>query len=355
MLKRGDRVELPERKKNVLKAIVENYILTAEPQGSKSIASELGSFSPATIRHDMSELEEMGFLEKPHVSAGRVPSPMAYRFYVDQLMDSYTSKASEIESLQKALAQKIGELDDIAHSASKILSEITNYTGISVSRRTSSPVFSKIQLIPLENKLSYALIAVTTSSEIKNKVINIDREVSDSEIDVFVDSVNRLLKERSSGEIFKAVSRMMSPMDNIYPLAMKVFDFLSAPFSKGDDVYIDGAVKLLSHPEFKDTSKALRVFDFLSSGDDFSSVVKPSEGKMVNIEISPKTKYGVLDDTAFVFTTYEMGDDVKGIFGVVGPSRMDYAEVSAKLEAFANTVGKYFPVIFDNTKDEAEE
>lgn len=349
-------MQLPERKKNVLKTIVENYILTAEPQGSKSIASELGGFSPATIRHEMSELEEMGFLEKTHVSSGRIPSPVAYRFYVDELMDSYNDKTHEIEQLQKTLSEKMAELDNIAQSASKLLSEITNYAGISFSRRICSPVFSKIQLIPLENSMSYALIAVTTSAEIKSKIITLSSSITDSEIDVFVDSVNRLLKERSSAEVFKTVCRMMSPLDGIYPLAVKVFDFIcTAQQNTNENIYVDGASKLLSHPEFHDTGKALKVLDFLSDSNNLNHIAQPTEGRLVNIQISPETSSGELEDTAFVFTTYEMGDDVQGILGIVGPSRMDYAEVAAKLEAFTKTLGKYFPISFEYKKDHTTE
>ncbi|MBR5265733.1 MAG: heat-inducible transcription repressor HrcA [Clostridia bacterium] len=339
-------MHLPERKKNVLKAIVENYILTAEPQGSKSIASELGSVSPATIRHDMSDLEEMGFLEKPHVSAGRVPSSMAYRFYVDELMDRYNDTANEIEQLQSLLESKIADLDNIAQSASQILSEITNYAGISFKRHIGPPVFTKIQLMPLDNGRSYALIAVTTSSEIKSRVINLDRPVSDSEIDVFVGSVNKLLKEKASKEVFNAVLQIMSPLDAIYPLAVKVFDFISAgPDNRNENVYIEGTTKLLTQPEFQKNDRALKLFEFLSKSENISSMATPSEGKLVNIKISPQTQVGELSDTAFVFTTYDMGEDIQGVLGVVGPSRMDYAEVAAKLEAFAKTLGRFYPAI----------
>lgn len=344
MLKRGEKMELPERKKNVLKAIVENYILTAEPQGSKSIANELGTVSPATIRHEMSELEEMGFLEKPHVSAGRVPSPEAYRFYVDELMEKYSETSSEVEQLQAILEQKLCELDNISRSASQILSEITNYAGISFKRRISAPVFSKIQLIPLDNNISYALIAVTTSSEIRNKVITVDHPILDADIEVFVNSVNRLLKERSSKEVFDAILQIMSPVDSIYPLAVKVFEFIgSSAVLQDDNVYIEGASKLLSQPEFQKSDKALKLFEFLSKSENISSVVTPEDGKMVSIQISPKTTAGELSDTAFVFTTYDMGDDVQGVLGVVGPSRMDYADVASKLETFAKTLGRFFP------------
>lgn len=346
-------MELPERKKNVLKAIVKNYILTAEPQGSKSIASELGSVSSATIRHDMSDLEEMGFLEKPHVSAGRVPSSLAYRFYVDELMDRYNDTAHEIEHLQSLIESKMADLDNIAQSASQILSEITNYAGISFKRRIGAPVFKKIQLMPLDNGLSYALVAITSGAEVKSKVITLKRPISDSEIDVFISSVNKMLKERASKEVFDAVRQIMSPLDAIYPLAVKVFDFISAaPDNRNENIYIDGTTKLLTQPEFQKNDRALRLFEFLSKSENISSVATPADGKLVNIKISPQTQVGELSDTAFVFTTYDMGEGVQGVLGVVGPSRMDYAEVAAKLEAFAKTLGKFYPVITEHNDKE---
>lgn len=343
-------MSLPERKKSILKTIIENYILSAEPVGSKWVAETLGSLSSATIRHEMSELEDMGLLEKPHVSAGRVPSPLAYRVYVDELMEQYTATSNEIEDLQRELTEKLCYLDDVVENASKILSEITNYTGISFTRRKSTPVFSKIQLIPIENTAAYALIAVTTGAEIKNRIIALERPVSDEEISVLVTSVNKLLKERSSPDIFQAVLHMMSPTEALYPLAAKVFDFIcNATAQTQNDIHIDGAARLLSQPEFKDTEKAVKILSFLADRTNVSEIVQPQTENTVNIQIAPQTKAGQLDDTAFIFTTYDMGDDVQGVIGVIGPSRMDYAGVAAKLELFAKTLGKHLPIRFEYT------
>ena len=349
-------MSLPERKRNILKAIIENYIISAEPVGSKWVAEALGNFSSATIRHEMSELEEMGLLEKPHVSAGRVPSPLAYRIYVDELMEQYTATSNEIEALQQELTEKISYLDDVVENASKILSEITNYTGISFTRRKGSPVFSKIQLIPIENSSAYALIAVTTSAEIKNRIIALEHPVTDEETEVLVTSVNKLLKERSSPQVFQAVLHMMSPTDGLYPLAVKVFDFICSGVPQTqDDIHIDGAARLLAQPEFKDTEKALRILSFLADRSNVSEVIQPQISNAVNIQIAPQTKSGQLEDTAFLFTTYDMGDDVQGVIGVVGPSRMDYAGVAAKLELFAKTLGKYLPIRFEYKDEQSEE
>ena len=164
-------MELPKRKKRILKAIVESYIDTAEPVGSKTLVNSFdGPISSATIRNEMSELEELGFLEKPHVSAGRIPSYAAYRLYVNELMERHRVATDELEAMRLMMQAKMREIDNIMVSASKVLSEMTQHTAVSMISRSGGSQVKKCELIDVDGGYTYAVVLVT-GSEVKNKML----------------------------------------------------------------------------------------------------------------------------------------------------------------------------------------
>lgn len=219
-------MDLSERKRKILKAIIENYIETAEPVGSKLLAAEAkGSVSSATIRNEMSELEEMGYIEKPHTSAGRVPSPLGYRLYVDELMNRCRTTAQEIEQMRRALESKIQELDDTMEEASAILSELTGQPTVSLSSRHNRRQVKRLELIPIAES-DYALVAVTVPPAVNNKVVHLSQALELEEIDAFCRAANLVLAKEGGSLRLDELGQSVPPASPLHQLITQAAEFV---------------------------------------------------------------------------------------------------------------------------------
>ena len=333
-------MELPERKRQILKAIVENYINTAEPVGSKMIAGAFAQpISSATIRNEMSELEELGFLEKPHVSAGRVPSYAAYRLYVDELMDRYRMAAGEVERLQAEMRSRLRELDSIMVNASRIVSHFTDHTSVSIVDRAGGASVKKIQLVSIDD-MTYAVVLVTENNA-KNKVLRLPAPLSESEAEVLGRALNLALAEDRLTALVAGLRSMASPAGALF-LAEKVAELVREVESEAHtaDVYIDGAARLLQNREYQDPEKARDLLDYLSDRRKMGELARNEAPYVINIRIGPENEEPRLRDVSFVFTAYDIDERTHGIVGVVGPTRMDYSRIIARLSAIARQLSR---------------
>lgn len=333
-------MELPERKRRILKAIVENYIDTAEPVGSKMLVASLDqAVSSATIRNEMSELEELGYLEKPHVSAGRVPSYAAYRLYVNELMDRHRLASAELEAMRLRMQAKMQELDDIMVSASKVVSEMTQHTAVSMVTRNQGDTVRKCELITVDGGASYAVVLVT-DSDVSNKMLRLKDPVEPETAAMLSTAVNLALAENRLDDLLPSVAHSMGAGSPVFQLTAEVLSFVRKLETGHADskVYVDGAARLLDNREYQDTRRAKELLEYMSDPGKIRDLIGGEDGGTVTIRIGPELDDPGLRDASLVFTTYPIDDHTTGVIGIVAPTRMDYADACAKLAAFSQTV-----------------
>ena len=337
-------MELTDRQKQILRAIVDIYVSTAEPVGSKAIAALPDvSYSSATIRNEMAELTQMGLLEQPHTSAGRVPSPAGYRLYIDQLMQDYRLSLDETRSLNEALELKSQEFDKMMSQVGKMVSKMTNLPAYTVATRQSGAVAKHFDLI-MTGPGSIILVLMLSGDEVKNKLVKLPVSVTEQELKllsaVLNASLTDLTAEEITGELLEKITRSAGAAGPLVPLVM---DFtLECLRQQHGDVHLTGQMRLLGQPEYKDAAKAQEVFETLDE-ELISNLpaVLPKDGP-VQFLVGPENVAKELKDTSVVMMRFDIGEGMQGTIGVVGPTRMDYAKITAKLGFFAENLGRMF-------------
>ncbi len=335
--------ELSERKKKILKAIVELYVKTAEPVGSKAIAAAMDSkVSSATIRNEMAELEEMGYLEKPHTSAGRIPSPKCYRIYVNELMEQHRLSLQETESINQALHIKLRELDRMLSQAGQVVSHFTNYPVYTLAAGRKQFTVSRFDLLGVDEQ-SFIAVVMTDDNRVKSELLHARVPVEISQLPVLSALLNKDFVSRSAEEMNQ---QLMAIADQVPGL---LFMVLSQTVEYACEVlenlqhrmlYTAGANRILDLPEYQDVGKANQLMKFLSEED--APLPVPEDNAPMKILIGPENLASALQDSSVVVASYDIGDDMRGLIGVVGPTRMDYATVAARLAYFAEGLGRMF-------------
>ena len=340
-------MELSERKKQILKAIIGDYILTAEPVGSKALAArpEL-KFSSATIRNEMSELEEMGYLEKPHTSAGRIPSPLGYRLYVDELMDSYDISDRDIPPIEAMLKGKAKELDRLIQEAGRLVSSLTNYASVAVTPDMDRCVIKQFEIITVDTT-TFVIVVVTDTGQVKNKLVHTAAPVTKDESELLTYILNQTLTglplSQITAERFDVVRRAAGLSALLAPLAEYIAELIEELGSQ--KVFLDGANKLLRFPEYRDPDKAQALLDYITTDDKhLLPVCKNMDG--VQFFIGPENGENPLSDASMIYAKYDIGNLGQGVIGIVGPTRMDYKRLSARLSHFAKELNKLIAETF---------
>ncbi len=330
-------MELSERKKAILQAIIEDYIQTAEPVGSRNIAKnhDLG-LSAATIRNEMADLEEMGYLDKPHTSAGRIPSEMGYRFYVDSLMHRYSLTMEEIASLQSSMDRKYGQLENVVSEISDIISKATNYPAI-----VELPVAQRSRLRSVKMMLieqgSVLIVVVTDAGVVRNRHMKVRSDI-DYEV---IDSISEFLSGQLTGlsaDDFTPARLML-----IYEAMASYGDFLKIVIefvleclgNSQSRVYIGGASNILNNPEFENIERAKEFLSFIDSRENVSRMLQllgSEDGENISVKIGSENAVPQMRDTSLVVANYSVGGKLHGKIGIIGPKRMNYARVISSLE-----------------------
>ena len=338
-------MELTDRQKQILRAIVDIYVSTAEPVGSKAIAALPDmKFSSATIRNEMADLTQMGLLEQPHTSAGRVPSPAGYRLYIDELMQDYRLSLDETRSLNEALELKSQEFDKMMSQVGKLVSKMTNLPAYTVATRQNGAVAKHFDLI-MAGPGSIILVLMLSGEEVKNKLMKLPVQATESDLKLLAAVLNasltELTAEEITGELLDRITRAAGPASPLVPL---VIDFtLDCLRKQHGDVHLTGQMRLLGQPEYRDAAgKAQEVFETLDE-ELISNLpaVLPKDGP-VQFLVGPENVAKELKDTSVVMMRFDIGDGMQGTIGVVGPTRMDYAKITAKLGYFAENLGRMF-------------
>ena len=338
-------MELTERKKKVLRSIVDLYIRTAEPVGSKAIA-ELPDmkYSSATIRNEMSDLTTMGYLEQPHTSAGRIPSAAGYRLYVDELMADYRLSIDETKSISTAIEEKMQRVDKLMEKVAKLVSQATDLPAISMSARSGGVTVKRFELISA-GMGSVILVVMLSTDEVVNKLIRLPVNVTEEELKILSAVLSATMTGISAQEITpELLERIMQSAGNAASLVPVIVEFTADTLNRqsGTNMAVAGQMRLLGQPEYKDVDKAQRVMSSLDEEalSNLPMVLQNQNGTQVLV--GPENVARELKDTSVVMTKFDIGDGMQGMIGVVGPTRMDYAKVTARLSYFAESLSKMF-------------
>ncbi len=337
-------MELSERKKKILRAIVDQYVRTAEPVGSKAIAAMPDmDFSSATIRNEMAELTAMGLLEQPHTSAGRVPSPAGYRLYVDELMQDYRLSVDETKSINQAMQMKMQEFDKAISQIGKLVSQMTNLPAYAMASAPRAVTVKRFDLI-LADANSFILVVMLSSNQVRNKLIQLPLEISEADLKVLSAVLNASLTELDADHITPDVlSRVTRSAGSAASLVPVVLDFtMQLLREQHSEVYMTGQAKLLNQPEYRDVDKAQEVLSTLDEEIISNLPATLDASGRTQILVGPENVAHELRDSSVVVTKFDIGDGMQGMIGVVGPTRMDYAQITARLSYFAENLGKMF-------------
>ena len=338
-------MELTERKKKVLRCVVDLYIRTAEPVGSKAITALPDmNYSSATIRNEMADLTTMGYLEQPHTSAGRIPSAAGYRLYVDELMMDYRLSMDETKSISTAIEEKMQKVDRMVEKVAKLVSQATDLPAISMASRYGSATVSRFELI-LAGSGSVILVMMLSNEEVVNKLIKLPVNVTDSDLKILGAVLNATMTGLTTdGFTAEVLDRVMNAAGAAASLVPIIMEFTAETLNRqgSTNMAVAGQMRILGHPEYRDVDKAQRLMSSLDEDAlaNLPAVMQNQHG--TKVLVGPENVSKELKDTSVVMTKFDIGDGMQGMIGVVGPTRMDYAKVTARLSYFAESLSKMF-------------
>lgn len=319
--------KLTDRKKRLLQAVVDSYITSAEPISSAAIQQGyMPDVSTATIRSELAGLEEMGYLVKPHVSAGRVPSSKAYRFYVDRLMENVTPE--DIDNLEQEGRARIEGVESVVKEAVKVVSDVTNYTSLMVLEGVDDLIVRNVKLVSLGDDTALVVI-ITDGGVLRDNVISLPAGCEEGYLDSACAIINgsmagKSIKSIAGGEVVAGVEEFKTLFDQIVALLRK--------YAEGGEVYVEGADKIFAYPEYRDVENVKGFLSVISQKDKLHEL---TQGDGVEITVKIGAEEGV-KNMAVVSARYSLSGRQIGHVGVIGPERMDYKKVIKVL----TTLGK---------------
>ena len=332
--------QLTDRKKRILKAIIRTYMETGEPVGSRTISKDKDlNVSSATIRNEMSDLTDMGYIVQPHTSAGRIPSDKGYRLYVDELM---REKEDEIAEIRNLMIEKTDKMEKVLKNVARVLASNTNYaTMVSVPQYSGS----KLKFIQLSrvNELQLVAVVVCEGNVIRNQIIDLDEEMDDETIL----KLNLLLNTNLNGLPIHInlgmIARLKEQAGIHSKLVAKVLDAVAATIHVDEDdmeIYTSGATNFFKYPELSDTTRATGLISTFEEKQQLGGLIQESladEGSTgIQVYIGDETPVQGMKDCSVVTATYELGEGMKGTIGIIGPKRMDYDKVIGTLRTVQN-------------------
>ena len=334
----GDNMGLSERKKEVLRAVVEQYVRTAEPVGSRAVAAELGlSVSSATIRSEMAELESLGLLEQPHTSAGRIPSSQGYRVYVNELMRRQKISTDDAQMINNVLKSRSPEQTRLLDDAGNLASRLTTYPAYAMASATGIVSIARFDLIYVDIQ-TFIIVILLNNDTVKNKLVHLTTPVEPQMLTklaaVFNASFTGIQEERITPALIASTERAVGDTSGIVAvIAGFTIELLYEAKSIG--ARVSGTMNLLSHPEYRDVEKAQRLIRYLSDDRELARLPSSNTSGEVKITIGAENLADELRDASVMAVRYDAGGDMQGLIGVVGPTRMDYSKVAARLSYIA--------------------
>lgn len=328
-------MNLDERKKYILESIIKDYVETAEPVGSRAIVRKHGlNISAATVRNEMADLEEMGYLEQPHTSAGRIPSEKGFRYYVDWMMEKENLNDEELEVLEKLLTENISDWSDIAQGVGNFLAQVSNYTSFIIVPSMKFTQFKYLHLMPIQEGRALVLV-VTDIGILLHRQINIPKNVTVDDLQSVADVFNRVFKGKKLAEIKR--SQLQTIRDDLKKRRQVIDNALEAidnllEDSNEERVLISGALNILNEPEFKDLYKLKRILTLLEEEALLKDIIPDSITPKVDYRIGRENLSEDIREMSLVFTGYKAGGEM-GQMGLIGPIRMEYWKAAGTLDS----------------------
>ena len=337
---------LNERKKKILQIIIEDYISSAEPVGSRTIARkyDLG-LSPATIRNEMSDLELLGYLEQPHTSAGRIPSAQAYRFYVDALIELGTLTDNDMALIDGWYNERRRNIDDIFQTTAKILSRMTQNVSMVLTNQQTIANFCYLKFLPLDSQHAILCI-VADDGSIDTNVVDIPLGMSSEEMDYLAGKMSKLLEDRNLSDISVEI------LQNVHTDVVEdklIFSSLLQAVRKmtgrrqEQKVFLGGTKQLLNQPEFRDVERVRNLLGILEEEKVLKDLLQGGEDSGLKVTIGSENKFTGIQDCSMVQATYRLNGQIVGTMAVLGPTRMEYGKVISVMDY----LHKYLKTILD--------
>lgn len=326
-------MEMDERKQRILKAIVQDYIATAEPVGSRTISKkfELG-VSPATIRNEMADLEEMGLIEQPHTSAGRIPSDSGYRYYVDTLMDPLFLNEEEKKKINQEITNRLDEVEEVIEYTGKLISRVTSLTSLVMGPKNRNSVLKRLYFLPYESGKAI-MVTVKENGTVENNIVDIGEDTTPEELQILANIFNNKmggtrvqdLKKGLINEIYAELSKKRRMIDGMMGILERMFE--DKDLDSFERVYLGGTLNMLNQPEFRDLDKVKNLFSVFEENQKLIELLSHNQvEKGMNITIGSENSEQVFKDCSLISATYHINGKQIGSIGVLGPTRMDYSK-----------------------------
>jgi len=323
---------LNERKEQILRAVVVNYIKTAEPVGSRTVTRlyKMG-LSSATIRNEMADLEELGFLVQPHTSAGRIPSQLGYRYFVDNLMEPDDLSDVDEQVIRSSLSfEKMREIEQIINNSARVLSSVTNQTSLIMGPQFKKSAFHQLRILPLDEKRGLVVL-ITDTGFIKNKVIDMQQQLTQAELHQVVSYLNQKLYGLTIDQVTTSlINELKRDLFKRLEILEQAFILLeeSLKEEKQIRVFLGGTTNILNQPEFKDVDKIRRMLNLFEQEPLLFRILEETSNENdIVVRIGAENEYEDIQECTLITGTYKIHDKTIGTLGVLGPTRMDYSRV----------------------------
>lgn len=333
---------LDPRKQRILQAVIDSYVDSAEPVGSRTLARrfQLG-VSPATIRNEMADLAELGYLEQPHTSAGRIPSNKGYRYYVDFLLQVRRLADRDLEWIRENYLTRSVEIDRLIQQTAKILSSLTSYTSLVLEPRQQRQEYRYLQLLPI-SLCKAVIVLVADTGNVEHALIDLPQGITESEIKKIALILNERMRGLTLDEVKTAMFRDLDAEFRQHLTHFRTMQAIFKQFSDAlervyrqeseDKIYLGGTTNILNQPEFKDVDKAKALLGFLEKEKVLYRLLADTDDERITVSIGQENKFSEMQDCSMVTAHYIRGDKSVGTIGILGPTRMDYGRVIAILE-----------------------
>ena len=346
-------MKMSDRKKKILQIVVDEYINTAVPVSSKSITEKhLTGVSSATVRNELASLEELGYLTQFHTSGGRVPSPQAYRFYIEELMQKGNLSEKDLDYIEQAFSDKSHDVEHLIKSVSSVISELTDYTSVAITPHADAETIRSVSLISCGENTAL-LIIMTSERILRDSFIDVPEGMSDEDIDSASKMISKLFAGKALSEVKDTEEEILADFGQYRQVMSEVIAALkSYTRPRDEDVVLTGAEKIFNHPEYEDIENVKNFLTVISSKDRLADIIEGENDEIqINVKIGSSGDSDVPDDCSVVTATYSAGGKNLGTYGVIGPIRMDYPKVITVLE----NVGKVLEELVNGKKTDKKD
>ncbi len=333
-------MELGKRKEMILAAIVEHYVKSGEPIGSKMLMQSLPiSVSSATIRNEMSELAEMGLLDQPHTSAGRIPSQAGYRYYVDNLMSKNQLSDEEMLSIKRELEKNVGDPDKLLEKAGEVLAKLTGCAAVATTPTDEGAVIKHIELMPVGTRIAM-IVMMTSSGIIKNGICKTDTELTPEMVSTFYEIINECFIGKPVSDVGTVMIQTLVASLGSNALAMSPLFVVLADIANQAlqaEIRLEGQQNLLHHREYG--NNVYEMMQFFDEKDKLERAISKNRDGL-QVIIGKENMYRQLENSSMIISRYTIGGHDGGAIGIIGPTRLDYAKLIPSIEYLTNLVGK---------------